>query len=780
MFKARKSCIDGLCVASGPAAPADPGGKPNFAKNEARIHYRVGLTILILWGTLNLVSCKESNTPADATPPTVQSVTPPDGASNVALNTNVVVSFSEPIDCTSVTTTSFTVAAAGPVSGNIGCSGSSATFTPASALSPNTTYTVTVSTDVRDLAGNALAVAFTSSYTSVPAVPSTPTGTTATPGNGQTTLAWPAVPGATSYNVYSSSTPPVTTASTKMNVSATGATLSALTNGTPIFAAVTAVNAGGESALSAEVCAVPTAASTAGLTLYDPLCGSTLDGNKWQTSLFSRSVSGGAMVLSTQVSNTESRTIRGLNYQTTTNVNAGAQRVTTLTADVTVPAATSSLTGNAEIRAMVMLAYQPPANRLTFPGGLLDATSVQIGLVDSGSGLLAFRRVFHCDNASCTSRSASGTTFVDPGGFTPNANGFDADAAAAYDTTYTVSASLNESNGVFTWSIAGGIFGAGVSGTADPGTYLAGNANWTALGANPLAGSGFSFAALRTQVNDESVQAGSDGSVSARFGNVQVGFNNAVAALWDDFSGTGANSGPTELSAAKWSPPGAGKNSMALTAGSMAGHVQVTSLSPVGINSFQAINFSNPAAINTVQADVTVAACSNSLGATNRAGIGGSFYNDGTPGTTPPNTNQPNSSVGDVSASLYLDCFFGLPRFQISRFDTTAGAQTILSNSVNQTVPMGPAPFIGGTHTLTMKWDPATHFFTFQVDGATPVVVDPTTVNAFINVAAPYAKPANSPVKNLSGFLFVPPAGAPAVGATASMDFKVNNVFTAP
>jgi hypothetical protein len=33
---------------------------------------------------------------------------------------------------------------------------------------------------------------------------------------------------------------------------------------------------------------------------------------------------------------------------------------------------------------------------------------------------------------------------------------------------------------------------------------------------------------------------------------------------------------------------------------------------------------------------------------------------------------------------------------------------------------------------------------------------------------------------NLSGFLFVPPAGAPAVGATASMDFKVNNVFTAP
>jgi hypothetical protein len=268
--------------------------------------------------------------------------------------------------------------------------------------------------------------------------------------------------------------------------------------------------------------------------------------------------------------------------------------------------------------------------------------------------------------------------------------------------------------------------------------------------------------------------------VSARFQNVQVGFNNAAATLWDDFSGTGGNSGPTELSEAKWSTPGAGKNSMALIAGSLAGHVQVTSLSPAGVASFQPINFSNPAVINTVQADVTVSACSNSLSGTNRAGIGGSFYNDGTPGTTSPNTNQPNSSVGDVSASLYLDCFFGLPRFQISRFDPTPGAQTILSNSVNQTVPMGPAPFIGGTHTLTMKWDPSTHFFTFQVDGATPVVVDPTTVNAFMNVAAPYVKPANSPGMNLSGFLFVPPFGVPAVGATASMDFKVNNVFTAP
>ena len=45
-----------------------------------------------------------------------------------------------------------------------------------------------------------------------PGAPAAPTGVTATPGNGQATLSWSAVPGATSYNVYSSLSTPVTTA----------------------------------------------------------------------------------------------------------------------------------------------------------------------------------------------------------------------------------------------------------------------------------------------------------------------------------------------------------------------------------------------------------------------------------------------------------------------------------------------------------------------------------------------------------------------------------------
>ena len=142
--------------------------------------------------------------------------------------------------------------------------------------------------------------------------PGVPTGVTAMPGNTQATLSWLAVPDATSYNVYTAPSLPVTTAGTKTTVLTPGATLSSLANGAVVYAAVTAVNAMGESALSPTVCAVPTAANTAGLTLYDPLCGSTLDGRKWQTPLFTRGVVDGALVLGTQISNMESRLMRGL------------------------------------------------------------------------------------------------------------------------------------------------------------------------------------------------------------------------------------------------------------------------------------------------------------------------------------------------------------------------------------------------------------------------------------------------------------------------------------
>jgi hypothetical protein len=624
--------------------------------------------------------------------------------------------------------------------------------------------------------------------TVLPPTPGVPGGLTATPGNGQALLSWSAVAGATSYNVYSSATLPVTTGSTKNTVSTPAATLSSLTNGTAVYAAVTAVNAGGESGLSAGACAVPTAADQTDVTLYDPFCEEALNGQKWITPLFSRSVVNGAMELRAEVSNEESRSVKFVSYQTLVNVNT-SQRVTTLTSTINVPAASASRTGTGEIRALIHLIYQPPVNRLQFPGGNLNQLLFEVGLLDVGNGPQAVRVVRHCDDANCQSGSTTGVSFTDPGGFTvdPTPGTDRALAPAAYDTPYTFSVSLDETTGIFTWSVAGGGFGGGVSGTADPSAYLAANSTWAALASPRLGtGGGFLIAQAGSRVFDSGVAGGSAGGITARFGNVQVGTNNAVASLYDDFSGNSPNSGANgELSLAKWT--NAGKNSAVLAGGSLTGHIQATSVTANGFTAAQAMTFNNPADINTVQTDVNITACATSVAAanaSNRVQLQGNFYNDGSPGTTAPDINQPNSAVGDIRAFLQLDCATNQATFSIIRLTNAAGTNvTPVTVFPNPVVPKGADPVLGHTHTLRLEWDPPNHMFTFQVDGGTPVVVDPTVAGAFIANPAANNGPANAPLKQVVGIASVFPAlgpGTTPVGSTASVDFKVNNVFTAP
>ena len=92
--------------------------------------------------------------------------------------------------------------------------------------------------------------------------PSTPTSVTATAGGAQVTLSWNAASGATSYKLYMATQSGVT----KSNTLAGGMTHSnvtspyihtGLTNGTPYYFIVTAVNSAGESAESSEVSATP-------------------------------------------------------------------------------------------------------------------------------------------------------------------------------------------------------------------------------------------------------------------------------------------------------------------------------------------------------------------------------------------------------------------------------------------------------------------------------------------------------------------------------------------
>jgi hypothetical protein len=95
-------------------------------------------------------------------------------------------------------------------------------------------------------------------------IPATPTGITAVAADGQVTLSWNAVSGATSYNLYMASV----TGVTKSNYTTLAAgmqhtgvtspyTHTSLTNGTPYYFVVTAVNSAGESAESAQVSATP-------------------------------------------------------------------------------------------------------------------------------------------------------------------------------------------------------------------------------------------------------------------------------------------------------------------------------------------------------------------------------------------------------------------------------------------------------------------------------------------------------------------------------------------
>jgi hypothetical protein len=94
----------------------------------------------------------------DTIPPSVISTDPPDGATGIPIGTPISVTFSEAMDASSIVPAAFILAGAG---GNVSCtasySGAKATFTPASSLADNTTYTATVTTAVKDVAGNRMA-----------------------------------------------------------------------------------------------------------------------------------------------------------------------------------------------------------------------------------------------------------------------------------------------------------------------------------------------------------------------------------------------------------------------------------------------------------------------------------------------------------------------------------------------------------------------------------------------------------------------------------------------
>ena len=97
---------------------------------------------------------------SDVTAPTALTSVPASAATNVAIHSVIRVTFSEAMDPSTLTTTSFNVKlGAAAVPGQISYFQKTATFTPNSPLALNSQYDVTVSVAAKDLAGNALATA---------------------------------------------------------------------------------------------------------------------------------------------------------------------------------------------------------------------------------------------------------------------------------------------------------------------------------------------------------------------------------------------------------------------------------------------------------------------------------------------------------------------------------------------------------------------------------------------------------------------------------------------
>jgi fibronectin type 3 domain-containing protein len=98
----------------------------------------------------------------------------------------------------------------------------------------------------------------------LPAPPSAPSGVIATSGDSQIILNWATVLGATSYNIYYSTSSGVSRANgTKITGATTGRVITGLTNSTSYYVVVTAENANGEGVESSQVIMSPVAAAVA-------------------------------------------------------------------------------------------------------------------------------------------------------------------------------------------------------------------------------------------------------------------------------------------------------------------------------------------------------------------------------------------------------------------------------------------------------------------------------------------------------------------------------------
>ncbi len=126
-------------------------------KSKSKLLLTTAIAALSLAAFLG--SCKKDDfVEVDGVCPLVLSTDPANGATNVALDKVITITFNEAMNPATITQASVTLQGAAPVSGTVSYNGVTATFKPSANLAPNTTYTGKVSTAVKDVNGNALQV----------------------------------------------------------------------------------------------------------------------------------------------------------------------------------------------------------------------------------------------------------------------------------------------------------------------------------------------------------------------------------------------------------------------------------------------------------------------------------------------------------------------------------------------------------------------------------------------------------------------------------------------
>ncbi len=110
-----------------------------------------------------------NDTSTDTTQPSVTSYSPADNTSSIAVNTAIIVVFSEAVSSDSISTSTFMLLdnASNSVNGSFSISGSIVTFTPTDNLTHFRDYSVSLTTGIKDAAGNTLASAKSWSFSTL-------------------------------------------------------------------------------------------------------------------------------------------------------------------------------------------------------------------------------------------------------------------------------------------------------------------------------------------------------------------------------------------------------------------------------------------------------------------------------------------------------------------------------------------------------------------------------------------------------------------------------------